>query len=168
MVTLQELKASCPAVAWTKHRFCSEVELGHGGHIIIRYDVPQPSQQRPAFDPQMVATKFKDILGLSADDKDTCAALSDLLNLRMEMTYKAVAIHIQLAMSVLDALTNCQMIKAWLFMRELVNQLIPYRGELNVYQWPQWIFLVEAFIFSQSDEATTKIIENLYKMDEIE
>lgn len=163
MVTLQDIGRTCPAKAWAQHRFAVDLPLVNGQHIVVRFDIPMHDEEDFKFSPDIVAERFGPLIGESALDDDVLSAIADTLNMKMNLTYKTVALHLKLVAEVLVAIKDERYLLAFLMLRSLASQLMAYVGELWVYEWPEWVSLVEQFIQEKADPLTLKIVEKLLK-----
>jgi hypothetical protein len=161
MVSHLDIAQKCPAEAWAQHRFSTEIDLVNGKKIVVRFDIPRKPEETFIFDGDKVAQQFGEMMGSSAQDKDVCDAIADLLNARMKLTIKSVALHLKLVGECLLALKDERYLLSYLMLRTLATQLVAYAGDLWVYEWPEWLGLVERFILDNADDMTRQIIQNL-------
>lgn len=136
------------------------------GRILTAFfDVPTPVNQsaRQEWTAAKVAEQFSSLLGESAKDPSVCESLAHLLNERMRIVWRDVAMHLQLSSACLKALHTQSYLLAWLMLRSLADQLLIYQGQLWVYEWPEWVMLVEQFVHENSDPLTRQVIANMRK-----
>ena len=135
MVTPEQLSAKCPALAWAQHRFSTEVPLPSGRKLVHRFDIPRTEDERLAI--KMTADKliecYHDILGDITNRHEALDALADLLNARMAIQAKAVALQVKLVGQCLKSIAFGQWVIAHLMLRSLEDQLSPHEGELWAY-----------------------------------
>lgn len=163
MVSLLDVASKCPAIAWAKHRFMTEVLMPNGRKLTTFFDIPTPDNPfaRQEWTTAKVAEQFSSLLGDSANDPSVCDSLAYLLNTRMDQTYRDVAMHLKLSSACLKALEANMHLLAWLMLRSLADQLLIYQGQLWLYEWPEWVTLVEQYIKEHSDPLTLQIIQNM-------
>lgn len=104
---------------------------------------------------------YRDILDDMTDRHEAIVALADLLNARMAIQAKAVALQIKLVGQCLKSIALGQWVVAHLMLRSLEVHLSPHQGELWAYEWPEWIALVDLFIAEHADVNSLKIIQML-------
>lgn len=165
MVTLKDVIDKCPSLAWAQHRFSTEVKMPSGRVLTAFFDIPNPNNlfDRRDWTPANVAEQFSSYLGESAKDPSVCESLAHLLNERKAIVYRDVAMHLKLSAQVLNALGAGMYLLAWLMLRALADQLLIYQGQLWVYEWPEWVTLVETLINEQADPLTRQVIANMGK-----
>lgn len=165
MVSLDDITRKCPALAWAQNRFSTEVKMPNGRTLVAFFDVPTPHNQfdRGEWTTAKVAEKFSSLLGESAKDQGVCESLAHLLNERQKIVWRDVAMHLQLSSACLKALNAQMYLLAWLMLRSLADQLLAYQGQLWVYEWPEWVMLVEQYVHENSDPLTRQIIANMRK-----
>lgn len=160
MVSEKEIQDACPALVWAQHRFQTEIQTGAGKLLVVRFDIP--TVDKPwHFTAHSVAEQFADALGDSAMDPEVCLALADLLNQRVKLVASDVSLHLRLTYSILDALSKSNLLLAHILLQALADSLLPYAGQLWLYEWPEWVTLVEKYIAERADKQTLKIIEKM-------
>lgn len=162
---MKDVIDKCPSLAWAQHRFPTEVKMPNGRTLTAFFDIPNPNNQftRDDYTAAKVAERFSSLLGESANDPSVCSALADLLNDRKAIISRDVAMHLKLSAQVMKALSAQMYLLAWLMLRSLADQLMHYQGHLWLYEWPEWITLVETLINEQADPLTRQIIANMGK-----
>lgn len=164
MITLQEISRLCPAKNWARHEFYETVKLPHSEQILMhKFSLPRGQQEIREFliTGDKVALLYGDMLGHSANNQSICDALAYLLNQRMKRTQTDILYHLNMTVRVLSALKSARYVSSYILLRGLSHSLIPYAGQIWLYEWSEWIKSVEGFILDKADKSSLNIIKNL-------
>ena len=161
MVTADDLARACPAKVWAEHKFTEHIELVNGKQVVIRFEMPLNGSKPYRFTEEVVQEHVGPILDDPMLPPDILSAITSLFNQRIDLTITDVRNHLLLTGKIMELLAVGDLLAAYMVLRILTEQLIPYAGDIWLYEWPEFIGMLEKYIMERVDETTLKIIQNM-------